>query len=328
MPEIRFDPLTGRQVIIAIERSKRPTDLKGAIEEEILDEFIEGCPFCPGNESKTPPETFRISVDDEWKVRVIPNKFPALALDSNCCEEKSKLYRMDNGIGIHEVIIENRKHNGSFFNITKEEYKYIIEAYKERYKTLIDKDNIQYVNVFKNYKKKAGASLEHSHSQIIASALVPYVIEEEILRSREYFNREKNCIFCDILKAERESNKRVITDNDSFTALCPYASKYNYEVLIMPNNHNSNFEKINDKEIEDLADILKHTFDKMYKILGDFPFNMFIHSLPKNMDSKDGYHWHLEIVPRTSTHAGFEIGSGVYINSTPPEEGARLLREI
>ncbi|RKD32739.1 galactose-1-phosphate uridylyltransferase [Thermohalobacter berrensis] len=329
MTEIRTDPVTGNQVIIATERGKRPTDLKSVLPEKKVKKIEDSCPFCPGNEEKTPPEISRINRRDKWTVRVVPNKYPAVSMESSCNINDSILFKKEKGKGKHEVIIESREHNKSFFYMDIKEFEYMLKMYKKRYKDLINLEGIKYVSIFKNYKKEAGASLEHPHSQAIALPLVPKLIKEELHGSKNYFEKEGNCIYCDIIKEELNNNERIITETKNFLVLAPYASIYSYHTQIIPKEHKSNFETINNKLIEELAILLFDIFNRMGRLLGDFPFNMYLHTLPKDEENHNKtYHWHMEIAPRLSNQAGFELGSGMYINTVAPEQAAKVLRSV
>lgn len=329
MPEIRKDPVLGRNVIIASERGKRPTDLLAITEDLRVKDYVETCPFCMGNEEKTPPEIDRMVQDNRWMVRVVPNKFPALSIESKCKEMDEGLFTKKNGLGYHEVIIESGIHSKSFFNMDTEEFEYILKMYRKRDKNLMKLDKIKYVSVFKNYKKKAGASLEHPHSQIMALPMVPNSIVEELEGSKRYYEEKERCIYCDMIREEIKSDERVVINTENFLVLEPYASIYNYETVITPKAHIVDFNEITDTLIRELAIVLKDTFSRMEKVLGDFPFNMYVHTLPKGYEEyRNSYHWHIVISPRLSNQAGFELGSGVYINTVAPEDAARSLRDV
>ncbi|EOD01537.1 galactose-1-phosphate uridylyltransferase [Caldisalinibacter kiritimatiensis] len=329
MPELRKDPVTGKHVIIAIERGKRPSDLKETNEEIKPKSYVETCPFCVGNEEKTPPEIDRIENENEWVTRVVPNKFPALSMESECEDSNQRLFWKKNGVGYHEVIIETRDHSKSLFNMEVNDFVNILKTYKKRYNELINKDEIKYVSIFKNYKKKAGASLEHSHSQAIALPLVPNLVKEELEASKKYFEKYKRCIFCDIINEEIKDDKRIVINDDHFVVLAPFASIYNYELMIIPKAHQHSFKDITENELKMLAESMKEVFNRLNKVIGDFPFNMYIHTLPKGMEKyKKSYHWHIEISPRLSNHAGLELGSGIYINTVAPEDAVKNLRNI
>ncbi|MTI68511.1 MAG: galactose-1-phosphate uridylyltransferase [Firmicutes bacterium] len=329
MTEIRKHPVTKKRVIIAVERNGRPSDLIKSEYKSDKEDFVETCPFCPGNEEDTPKEIMRFTKKNDWKVRVVPNKYSALSMKSKCKDDNSELFNKKNGLGFHEVIIEGRKHNSNYFNMNKEDFIYILHMHRERYKDLMMRKGIEYVSIYKNYQKKAGASLEHTHSQMIASPFIPSLIEEELISSKEYFDSKGSCIYCDILKEEIDKKERIVIESENFIVLTPFASMYNYEISIFPKSHQSSFIEMSIKEVRELAGLLEKIFKKMGNLLGEFPFNMFLHNAPLLKKEYDNsYHWHIGITPRFSTQAGFELGSGIYINTISPEDAAKTLRNI
>ena len=327
MTEIRKDPITGREVIVAVERGQRPSDFR--IEDEGLEdvEYLKSCPFCIGNEYDTPKEKDRFTNREGWSVRVIPNLYSALTLDSNIISSNDKIFSSENGIGIHEVIVESPKHNKNIFNMSVDEIRDILRMFKVRHNEAINDENINYVSIFKNYKSRSGASLEHPHSQIIASSIIPSFIKEELNNTLKYHDENHNCIYCHILDREISLLERVIINNDKFVVFAPYASRYKYETVIFPKEHSYCFGEINDEEIYELAKVLKDLYNRKKKVLGDFPFNLYIHTTPKDSSKyRDSYHWHIHITPRLSIPAGYELGTDIYINTIAPEKVAKSLR--
>ncbi|KPU27260.1 hypothetical protein TR13x_05770 [Caloranaerobacter sp. TR13] len=327
MPELRKNILTGNQVVIAVERSKRPSDLKSDNDEfENLSEYDEKCPLCLGNEEMTPPEQFRIQSDDKWVVRAIPNKFPILSKTSEVLENNEDIFIKKNGVGIHEVLIESNKHNKSFFNMKSNDFNNILRMYKNRFEKLLKFEFTSYVSLFKNNLKKAGASLVHSHAQIITVPIVPENIEIELRNAKEFYNSNKKNIFEFIIESELNRDERVIYNSENFSIIAPFASAYNYEVEIIFKNL-SRFEKIKDTEINELSILMERLFQKYKQVLGVIPFNMIVHSLPKGRyDMDDKYNVHIHIVPRLSNQAGFELGTGIMVNAVPPENAAQYLK--
>lgn len=330
MPELRKDPVINRWVIIATERAKRPHDFTLPREEK------KGgfCPFDYGNEHTTPPEIMAFRPADTepntpgWWIRVVPNKFPAL--DPSLTPERygHGMYDAMKGFGAHEVVIETPDHNTNMALMNIKQVEEIIWAYKHRYEDLVRRDGIKYVLIFKNHGSLAGASLEHPHSQIIATPIVPKRVHEELVGSREYYSFKERCVFCDMINQERLENARVVEINDDFISFEPFASRFPFETWIMPRRHTHSFREITDAEIKSFAQILKHTLYRIYEGLDNPPYNFMLHTAPETGEGAEYYHWHLEIVPRLTKVAGFEWGSGFYINPTPPEEAARYLREI
>ena len=327
MSELRKDPVIGRWVIISTERAKRPSDLivepakpRGGF-----------CPLCPGNEDKTPSEVFVIPSDPSknslWAVRVVPNKFPALALDGTLQNRTEGMYDVMNGVGLHEVIIETPDHSATFSSLSAAEFTNILFAFKNRLNVLKQDSRLHYISVFKNCGAAAGATLEHPHSQLIALPVIPRWVIEKLDGSQAYFNNKQQCVFCDMIEQELTDGRRLVEHNDDFVAFEPYAPRFPFETHILPRKHVSAFEDTSDHMLQALAEIMGSVFKKINKALGFPPFNFMLHTAPFNENVNEFYHWHLEIIPRLTKVAGFEWGSGFYINPTPPEQAAESLRD-
>jgi UDPglucose--hexose-1-phosphate uridylyltransferase len=332
MPELRKDYITNGWVVISTERGARPIDFK---KSEICAPAPApaDCPFCAGNESKTPSEimAYRAAGTERntpgWWVRVIPNKFPALKIEGDVNHQVNHLFSCMNGIGAHEVLIETPEHCESIATLPDGHVQEIVNAYKDRYNDLTKDRRLKYILIFKNHGKEAGASLAHPHSQIIAMPMIPRRIMDELEGARNYwYSTGGNCIYDDIIKRELEDKERVVLETDGFVALCPYAARFPFEVWILPKTHDPIFEDVGDDERAKLSYILKWVLKTMYKRLGNPPYNYYIHTAPSDRNDYRFYHWHLEITPRLSQAAGFERGTGFYINSVTPEDAARLLR--
>ncbi|MFH1728698.1 MAG: galactose-1-phosphate uridylyltransferase [Pseudomonadota bacterium] len=329
MPELRKDPVIGRWVIISTERAKRPHDFNFE-NDELKSTF---CPFCSGHEDKTPNPVLTYfdkgkEKDNKWSVRVVPNKFPALRIEGGLDKEADGIYDKMNGVGAHEVIIESPEHERLLSNLGKDRIALILKAYQARILDLKNDTRFKYVLIFKNQGKIAGASLEHSHSQLIALPIVPVTVEDEILGAKSYYEYKERCVFCDIVKHEIKDGKRIIEDQKNFVSISPYAPRFSFETWILPKKHASHFESISDTEISDLASILDVTIKKIDKALNHAPYNFILHTSPLQEGPCAHYHYHLEIIPKLIGFAGFELGSGFYINPTPPEDSAKYLREL
>ena len=332
MPELRKDPVVGRWVIIATERSRRPTNFTPVT----LDKSS-FCPFCPGNEDKTPPEVLAFRPaggapnSPGWTVRVVPNKFPALQIEGTLDRRGEGLYDRMNGVGAHEVVIEGPDHAQDLADLPVEHIEQVIAAYRERALDLHRDRRFRYVLVFKNHGAQAGATLEHTHTQLIATPIIPKILMEEIEGSRRYWELKERCVFCDIVQQETDENngRRVVSTTDRFVALEPFAPRFPFETWILPRRHDASFLAVSDPaDFADLARILKDTLQRLNRALDRPPFNFVIHTAPVSEGDLEYYHWHLEIMPSLSRVAGFEIGSGFHINPTPPEDAAQYLREI
>ena len=330
MPELRKDPITGRWVIIATERAKRPSDF---VRDKVQIHGSGFCPFCTGNETKTPPEIIAYRSDGSmrnapgWTLRVVANKFPALGIEGSLNRQGEGLFDKMSGIGAHEVIIETPDHQKTLAMLSPRQIEDVLWAYRDRILDLKKDRRFKYIMIFKNHGEAAGASLEHTHSQLIALPVVPKRVREETDGARDYFNFKERCIFCDIIRQETESGIRVIADTRAFIAVAPFAPRFPFEIWIMPRVHQSAFEDSQKQEFEQLAVILKDMLMRLDKVL-EFPaYNYIIHTSPIPESPNEHYHWHLEIMPKLTKVAGFEWGTGFHINPTPPEESAKFLRE-
>jgi len=333
MPELRKDPVVGRWVIISTERSRRPTNFEPAPPLKAT----KYCPFEPGQEDKTPPEVYAWGRPDGppnspgWKVRVVPNKFPALQIEGTLDRRGEGLYDKMNGVGAHEVVIETPDHSVDFADLPAEHMAQVLVAYRERMVDLHRDRRFRYVLIFKNHGANAGATLEHTHTQLIATPIIPRILQEELDGSRRYFELKERCVFCDIVAQETAENngRRVVAGNERFVALAPFAPRFPFETWILPRRHDAAYQAVEDDgEQLDLARLLKDVLMRLNLALDRPPFNFVIHTAPVSDGDLEHYHWHIEIMPKLTRVAGFEIGSGFYINPTPPEDAAQFLRGI
>jgi UDPglucose--hexose-1-phosphate uridylyltransferase len=329
MPELRRDPIHGRWVIISTERGRRPSDFVTE-ERRPIGGF---CPLCEGNEDKTPPEIIAFRENGTppntpgWTLRVVPNKFPALRIEGELNREGEGIYDKMNGIGAHEVVIETPLHYETIATLPLKAVKDVLWAYRERMTDLRRDQRFRYVLVFKNHGVAAGASLEHSHSQIIALPIVPRRVAEEMEGAQNYFHYKERCVFCDIIRQELQQKNRLIIENQAFLSIAPFASRFPFETWILPKTHYPVFEHMEPPLYEQAAQILSETLHRLRQVLNDPPYNYIIHTSSFSDLENDQYHWHFEIMPKLTKLAGFEWGTGFYINPTPPEEAAQYLRE-
>jgi UDPglucose--hexose-1-phosphate uridylyltransferase len=336
MPELRQNLATKEWVIISTERAKRPEEFKEKAKKEEAEDYDEKCPFCEGNEDQTGSElmAYRNSHQQDmpgWRVRVVPNKFPALVSPrtsfAGVMRSQFAIYNCMEGVGKHEVIIEHPKHNKTVGTLSVEETCLMVSAYRDRYIDVISNPNFQMVIIFRNQGNLAGASLRHPHSQLVATPVVPSYIRYRLLEAQRYFDDFGRCVYCDILNFELKEKKRLILENEDFVAFCPYAAATPYEVLIFPRHHQSSFGEMEKAKIKPLAQILQNVLAKIYHSLNNPDYNYVINTAPHYSAGEPHFHWNLQILPRLSTRAGFEIGSGISINVSLPEETARFLRE-
>ncbi len=328
MLELRKDPVVGRWVIISTARGKRPMDFS-AKKEDDPGGF---CPFCPGNEDKTPKEilSYPPTAYDhatDWSLRVVPNKFPALEVEGELHRRADGIYDKMNGIGAHEVIIETPDHKQEFVDFSTQKTHDVLNAYRDRIIDLHRDNRFRYVMVFKNHGEAAGASLFHTHSQLIAMPIVPKRVTEELKGAKSYFDYKERCIFCDIVEQELDDRVRLIQETDHFLSISPYAPRFPFETWILPKSHRCFFENTTSEALHDLAGILSSTLKRIRIALDNPPYNFLIHNAPFDHKDPDSYHWHIEIMPRSTRIAGFEWGTGFNINPTPPEESAAYLRD-
>ncbi|MEI0446819.1 DUF4921 family protein [Brachyspira intermedia] len=330
MPHIRKDPVTKQSVIISSERTGRPSDYVNFTERQVANSEL-SCPFCRGHEMKTPDPVYTVYAEQEeiWQVRIVPNKYPIISeTHENELPKENELFHATSSKGFHDVIIEHPNHYFNFYHAQTEDFFYIFKAVMMRLKDLGKNEDMMYSLYFKNFGPEAGASLYHSHSQIITTPFVPMQMLDEIYGSFEYYDENYRCVYCDIIKEEKRINERIICENENFLAFCPFASRSPYQIYVIPKNHSSSIIHTSSVNMLDFASILKNVFDRLYKVLGEISFNSVLHTLLPVLDKlyMDSSHWFLDIMPKMSKLAGYELGSGVYINSIKPEDAAEQLR--
>jgi UDPglucose--hexose-1-phosphate uridylyltransferase len=330
MRELRRDPVTGRWVIISTSRQKRPSDFR-LESAAILGR--DQCPFCPGHESFTPPEILAYRNGSAanapgWEIRVVPNKFPALQVEGTLDREGEGMFDRMNGIGAHEVIIETPDHGKTLASMSAQEIERVLWAYRERMLDLKQDRRLRYILVFKNHGAAAGATLEHTHSQLIAMPIVPDFVREELDGARQHYKAKERCVFCDIVRQDQADARRVILENADAIAIAPYAPRFAFETWVLPKRHGARFEEAPRQEYENVARLLKAVLERLDRALERPSFNLIVHTAPFSEDVADVYHWHIEIMPKLTRVAGFEWGTGFYINPTSPEEAAQVLRDV
>ncbi len=337
MPQVRQDIVTGRWVIIATERGKRPESFAQSTQEVSggsPGEPPADCPFCPGHESLTPPELLaydgpgRAPDTPGWKVRVVPNKFPALTAEGNLEPRTAGIYRQFDGVGFHEVIIHSPDHWRSLGELAREQVALYLTACRERYQERGRDERIKYIHLIENHGRPAGASIEHPHSQLFALPLVPPVILEELAGMRRWRMERGTCLFCSILEEEERTGDRLVGTSADFVAFEPFASRVPFETWLVPRHHSAHFSKLPDRGIEDLAGLLGETLGRLQHALNDPPYNLILHSALCERCADPEFHWHIEIWPTLSRPAGFEWGTGIMVNTALPEESAAFLRQF
>jgi UDPglucose--hexose-1-phosphate uridylyltransferase len=329
MPELRQNIITREWVIIATERAKRPDEFvrpKKTIDPAPA--FDPGCPFCPGNESMSAAETYRIADREGWKVRVVGNKFPALSREGDRVRRIDGVYRSMSGVGFHEVVVEHRRHDLSPALYSVEDLTNILGAYRQRYIQMRKDPRVEAIIIFKNHGESAGTSLAHPHSQITATPIVPTQVRHRMDEAIRFFDETGECVFCTTLRRELADKVRIVASTDSFVAFIPFAALSPFHLWIFPVRHCSSFDEIEEYEITDLALALRTVLGKLHYGLNDPDYNFSIRSIPAREGQREYFHWYLTVIPRIVRTAGFEIGSGMYINTSLPEESARFLRGV
>ncbi|HEX8551668.1 MAG TPA: galactose-1-phosphate uridylyltransferase [Abditibacteriaceae bacterium] len=338
MSELRKDPIIDRWVIISAERGRRPNDF-----------YIEpdppagpNSPFAPGNENVTPPEVFQIGRDAKaaadspgWRVRVVPNKFPALSPDGTVEHQGLGMFDLMSGVGAHEVIIENPGENWDPADASPTELQDVLHAYSSRVRTLQSDERFRYVLVFRNNGTRAGASIAHPHSQVMALPIVPQQVLQKLEAARDYYDRKRRCLFDDIVRQELAMGDRVVEATDEFVVLSPFAARFPFELQILPRRHSHDFSSLGESDLAALSHVLGRSLRRLKNALGAPAYNLILHTAPapdprsgeKHSTIAQDFLWHIEILPRLTGVAGFEWGTGFYINPVSPEQATQFLRD-
>jgi len=330
MPDLRKDPIVGRWVIVAKGRAKRPHDF---VSQPTLHPG-RFCPFCEGSEHATPAEILAYRNPGSaangkgWRVRVVPNKFPALEIEGDLQKRGDGIYDTMRGVGAHEVIIESPNHVLSTSELSDKQLREVFWVYRDRLADLKKDRRLVYGMIFKNVGPAAGASLEHTHSQLIVTPIVPITVREEMAGSQEFFRYRGRCVFCDMIHQELAAEERIVLDSPGFVAIAPFASRFPFETWILPKQHSSHYEDIQKSGVDDLARVVRQVIARIESAVDRPAYNYVLHTAPFDSHELGHYHWHIEIIPRLTNTAGFEWGTGFYINPVPPEEAAAFLRDV
>ncbi len=333
MSEIRQDGATKRWVIIATDRAKRPSDMAAAPSADQRERAAD-CPFCPGNEHMTPPEVLAYRDGDGppdspgWSVRVVPNRFPALSPAGEVEVHDPHWFTNVTGVGAHEVLIETPLYNAGPAELGEEGAAQVLTAAVERFDALKQDPRLRYIAFFRNHGLPAGSSLTHPHTQIIATPVAPTNVRQEIEEARRYCDDRMNCVYCETIEQEMAAGERVVLETEHFLAFEPYASRWPFETWLLPKKHTPVLDASAAGYLQPLAEALQATLKALYDALGDPAYNLVLHEAPLRDSCEDYYHWHIEILPRLATAAGFELGTGIWINTVLPEQAASYLREF
>jgi len=329
MPELRQNFMTKEWVVIATERAKRPDQMAMHRPAKPAVSFVADCPFCPGNENLTPPEILRLADGSGgWRARVIPNKFAALSADAKPERTIRRSRRRMGGFGVHDVIVETPDHSLAMAEMSDSQVADILRIYKTRYDYLSLDPRIAHVTIFKNHGVDAGTSLEHPHSQMIATPVISYQVRQRFQEAMQHFDDFGSCIFCQIIEEELEEQKRIVLTSEHFVAMELFASPAPFYTHIYPRRHMASFGDISAKEIADLGRILRTVLGKLYHGLQNPDFNFTIRTAPAELVGVRYFHWYMSIIPRLTRTAGFELGTGMFINTVIPEDAAEFLRDV
>ena len=326
MTELRLDPTLRNWVIVAPERSKRPDAFRGHHPQRA--QLAEPCVFCAGREADTPPELFRLrDRTGGWRVRVIPNKFPALSADGRRDQRANGLgFTSMPGTGRHEVVVESPQHDWDLSTAEVNEVRDLLSAYRSRHRVLRDSGTAAVI-IFRNHGPGSGTSLPHPHSQIVAAPVVPLMVRHRLDVALQHYDVTGHCLYIEILERELADGRRIVVQNEGFVAFQPFAAAAPFETWIMPRVHRASFADVTDEELAHLASALRDVLSGLRDLLDDPDYNYVIHSAPPGDDDKPYFLWHVQIAPRLTTPAGFELGSGISVNPSSPEMTAPALRE-
>jgi len=328
MPEFRQNLATKEWVILAAGRAKRPNDFaKDQTPRPSLPPYKNDCPFCRGNESLTAEPVYVLRRNGDWQVRVVPNKFAALQPTLDTARTLVGSFLSVAGFGIAEVIIEHPLHNQTLATMAVDDVAALLRTYRQRQTAISRDDKVNLVTIFRNHGARAGTSLEHPHSQIIATPIVPPHVRYPWEQAVMYYDQHGSCVYCDMMREEIRQQVRIIIETDHFVAFCPFAARSPYETRIYPKRHMASFISVRDDELTDMAAVLPTVLARLYHCVGNPDYNYIIRSAAIGDDDTRHLHWYMVIIPKISTPAGFEMGSGIYINSLAPEDAALCLRE-
>ena len=329
MSELRQNMATRDWVVVASARAKRPDDYASEKRELTGDrpERDPDCPFCPGNEEPA-LEIGRVPETGPWQVRVVRNKYPALTPAGEPVRTAEGVHRCISGVGYHEVVIESPRHNTCLALETPEDVALFLSVFQGRARTLADDARVEHVICFKNHGETAGTSLVHPHAQLVALPVVPHEIRVRAEEARRHFDDNGSCVFCDMLADEVEDGSRVIVESEHFVAFVPFAAPSPFRTWVLPRRHESSFLRATNAELADLAGVLRRVLKKIYVGLSDPDYNYVIRSASVQDQDQDYLHWYVSIIPRVARTAGFELGSGMYINPALPEANADFLRSV
>ncbi|MCY1024024.1 galactose-1-phosphate uridylyltransferase [Pyxidicoccus sp. MSG2] len=330
MSQFRQSPFTKEWVLLAPERAVRPRSTHAAPARTPSEHFVPSCPFCPGNESLTPPERLRVTAPggEGWLLRVVPNRYPALTEEGPLERQHRAGRRSLAGVGFHEVLIETPDHALTSALLPEAHVAAILRAYRDRFARLSEDPRIAHVTLFKNHGREAGTSLAHPHSQVIAAPVISSWLRTRLYEARRHWDESGTCVFCEVMREELTAGERIVETSEHFVASAPFASAAPFQVHIYPRRHTASFGDISEPELDGLAKMLRSVLRRLYFGLGNPDFNYVIETAPAEEARVRYYHWHVRLIPRITEVAGFELGSGIAINTVAPEDAAEFLRNV
>ncbi len=329
MPELRLNLISREWVVVGTSHARKPEDFRvRGNDRHYNSEYIKTCPFCVGNESKTPDELLRLPQDGPWSVRVTTNKFPVLEKDGERTRINQGMKRVVTGVGQHEVIIESPRHDTTLALQNPDEVARVIMVYRDRFRLVFDDKRIQHAIIFKNHGPDSGTSISHPHAQLIATPVMPQQVRFRVDESMRYFDNTGECLMCATLIDEFEDGRRIVVDTEHFASFVPFAALSPYHMWVFPKVHRPSFGTLPDEQIPDLAECLRLTLLKLHEGLNNPSYNFVIRSLSPFRSRSEYIHWYISIVPHVSRATGFELGTGMHVNQAIPEEVAEFLRGI
>lgn len=324
MSQIRKDILTGDRIVFATNRMNKPYYFSRKTISKSKDD--KDCPFCPGNEDQTPKEICRCGDKNNWEVRVFKNLYPAVEIEQDN-EFYEEFYQGRPGTGIHEVIVDTPEHAGEMNTFSNDHMLKVLNTLKNRFTELEKEDFVRYVQIFKNNGPEAGASIAHSHWQIMGLSYIPIEQKRIIHNVSNYYEEKQSCLICDIIKQEQKVQKRIVFENEEFIVFVPFAARFGFEMFVVPKNHVSSFKELGDVQMSSLSEVLIELTGRVKRIRDGLGFNLCFQDKPKDV-LHGKYHWYLRVLPRIGALAGFEYSTGSYINPILPEDSAKIIREV
>jgi UDPglucose--hexose-1-phosphate uridylyltransferase len=327
MPEFRQNLATKEWVVVAVDRALKPEDLRQREPLPAAPEKDPGCPFCPGNEERTQPAAGTAAAVNGWTARAVANKVPVLVPNAPKVAPAG-LYRRLPGAGVHEVVVESRRHDRRWSQYAPEEAEAVVAAYVERFRAISSDLKVALTLLFRNQGRSTGTELSHPHAQVVGSSVVPASVRHRMDEAQKHYDQNNECVFCRTVEEERAQGQRIVAENEHFVAFVLFASLSPFHLWILPKRHTPAFDKVTEAEQKSLAAILRLVLGKIDAGLGSPDYSFVIQSTPQDRGTTEAFHWYISLVVRSGRAAGFELGSGMYLNNVVPEDAARFLQAV